>query len=174
MNRCCLGEQLAALVDGELDHTHRERAQRHLAHCATCRAEVDAHRRLKAMLAGLADEPALPASLTARLLALPTPDGDPLRVPAAGPVRPVTVRSTARPRPGRPPARSAHLRRRAAVGSALAVFGVTLALGAPQSAPPAPVDPGTDAFVVQHVGTTGEVPRVLKASITGGGPGPGG
>jgi hypothetical protein len=27
---------------------------------------------------------------------------------------------------------------------------------------------------VQHVGTTGEVPRVLEASFTGGGPGPGG
>jgi hypothetical protein len=89
-------------------------------------------------------------------------------------VRPVTVRTPARPRSGRPPSRRAHLRRRAAVGSALAVFGVALALGAPQSAPPAPVDPGTDAFVVQHVGTTGEVPRVLEASITGGGPGPGG
>jgi hypothetical protein len=66
------------------------------------------------------------------------------------------------------------VRRRAAVGSALAVFGVALALGAPQGAPPAPVDPGTDAFVVQHVRTTGEVPRVLEASITGGGSRPGG
>ncbi|MCY7364907.1 MAG: zf-HC2 domain-containing protein, partial [Frankiaceae bacterium] len=46
----CLGEQVAALVDGELDHAARERAQRHLAHCVTCRAEADAHRRLKVRL----------------------------------------------------------------------------------------------------------------------------
>jgi anti-sigma factor RsiW len=98
---CCLGQQVASLVDGELDHTRRERAQRHLAHCATCRAEVDAHRRLKSLLAGLADEPPLPAALTARLLALPTPDGDPLRPPAPAPVRPVTVRPASGPRAGR-------------------------------------------------------------------------
>jgi len=167
--------QVAALVDGELDHIGRERAHRHLAHCATCRAEVEAHRRLKSLLSGLADAPPLPVDLTARLLALPAPDGDPLRPPSPGPVRPVTVRHASGPRAGRPTGRrTGRRRRRAAVGSALAVFGVALALGAPQGPPPAPVDPGTDVFVVQHVQTTGEVPRVLEASITGGGPRPGG
>jgi anti-sigma factor RsiW len=174
MSGCCLGQQVAALVDGELDHTARERAQRHLAHCATCRAEVEAHRRLKALLAGLADAPPLPAALTARLLALPAPNGDPLRPPAPGPVRPVTVRPPSAPRTVRPAGRRTGRRRRAAVGSALAFFGVALALGTPQGPPPAPVDPGTDVFVVQHVQTTGEVPRVLEASITGGGSRPGG
>ena len=174
MSGCCLGEQLAALVDGELDHLRRERAQRHLAHCADCRVEVEAHRRLKALLSGLADEPALPAALTARLLALPAPDGDPLRRPPRGPVRPVTVRPPSGPRAGRPPGHRTGRRRRAAMGSALVVFGVALALGAPQGGPPVPVDPGTDAFVVQHVRTTGEVPRVLEASFTGRGSRPGG
>ena len=46
----CLAEVVAALVDGELDHAARERAQRHLLHCDACRAEVDAQRRLKARL----------------------------------------------------------------------------------------------------------------------------
>ncbi|WP_026413910.1 zf-HC2 domain-containing protein [Actinomadura oligospora] len=53
----CLGERLTALVDGELGHEERERALRHLAGCASCRAEADALRRLKARLRGLATPP---------------------------------------------------------------------------------------------------------------------
>lgn len=53
----CLGERLTALVDGELGHEERERALRHLAGCAACRAEADALRRLKARLRGLATPP---------------------------------------------------------------------------------------------------------------------
>jgi anti-sigma factor RsiW len=169
----CLGEQVAALVDGELDHAARERAQRHLAHCTPCRAEVDAHRRLKSRLHDLSSaEPALPDALTARLLAL-TPPGD-SRLPSPPPrgtVRPVSLRAAPGPAASRPAGRRPGLRRRTAVGSALAVLGAALALGGPQSAATAPVDPATDSFVVQHVGTTAEVPRVLEASVTGGGAG---
>lgn len=167
----CLGEQVAALVDGELDHAARERAQRHLAHCTPCRAEVDAHRRLKARLNGLSSaEPSLPDALTARLLALPAPGaGRPL--PPAGSVRPVSLRPAPGPQAGRPSSRRPGLRRRTAVGSALAVLGAALALGGPQRPAPVQVDPATDSFVVQHVGTTAEVPRVVEASLTGGGAG---
>ena len=173
MSRACLGEVAAALVDGELGHADRERAQRHLAHCATCRAEVDAHRSLKARLSRLStDAPEPGRALTDRLLALSVAGTD--RVPAApaSPARPVTVRPAAGPRGTRPPGRRAGLRRRVAVGSALAALGVlTLALGAPQTSGTTPVDPATDSFVVQHVDTTSEVPQVVRATLTGGGAG---
>ncbi len=164
----CLGERAAALVDGELDHVSRERAQRHLAHCPACRTEVEAQRRLKAALSGL-QAAAAPDALTARLLALQVPGTDRITAPC-GPVRPATVRPAAGPGNRRPRGRG--LRRRTAVGTAMAALGVVaLALGAPQTAASTPVDPATDSFVVQHVDTTSEVPRVVQAGFTGGGAG---
>ena len=162
----CLGEVAAALIDGELEHAARERAHRHLLHCAACRAEVEAQRRLKASLAALAPAPA-PDGLTARLMALQVPGTD--RVgPPVGPVRPATVRPAAGPANRRPRGRG--LRRRTAVGSAVAALGVVaLALGGPQSGATTPVDPGADSFVVEHVDTTSEVPRVVQARLSGGG-----
>jgi hypothetical protein len=66
----CLGETAAALVDGALDHDARDRALAHLARCATCRAEVDAQRRLKARLSTLGG-PSCPTGLANRLAAIP-------------------------------------------------------------------------------------------------------
>ena len=170
----CLGDVVAALVDGELEHAARERAQRHLAHCADCRVEVDAQRRLKARLTGAVDDPAPSDALTARLLGL-RPPGEPAALPrtALSPARPATARTAAGPalRPGAGPAalwdaaprpasrRRRGLRRGAAVGSAVAVLGAALALGSPQpSGPSTPIDPGTDAFVVDFVSTTSGAP----------------
>lgn len=45
-----LGDRVAALVDGELDHDSRDRIYAHLAHCAACRAELERHRMVKQML----------------------------------------------------------------------------------------------------------------------------
>lgn len=163
-----LGEVAAALVDGELDHAARERAHRHLAHCVSCRTEVDAQRRLKATLAGL-QPAAAPDALGARLMALQVAGTD--RISAGtGPVRPATVRA---PRgPGNRGPRSRGLRRRTAVGTAVAALGVVaLALGSPQSAATTPVDPAADSFVVEYVDTTSERPRVVQAGLTGGGAG---
>ena len=168
----CLGDVVAALVDGELDHAARERAQRHLAHCDACRAEVDAQRRLKARLHQV-PAPDVPDALTARLLAMTAPDVATL---AAGPARPVSVRPAARPvGRTRPAGRPSRRRRRAAAGSALAALGVAAALalgGQPPQRPSTPVDPGTDAFVAEFVDTTGggtTAPDVTSASLTTGG-----
>ncbi|GAB2811222.1 hypothetical protein GCM10022221_05830 [Actinocorallia aurea] len=49
----CLGERLTALVDGELDHAERDRAQAHLVLCAECRAEAEALRSVKRRLGAL-------------------------------------------------------------------------------------------------------------------------
>ena len=165
----CLGDVAAALVDGELDHAARERAQRHLAHCDTCRAEVDAHRSLKARLARLSTEAPEPGiALTDRLLAMSaagTTGTDRITTAPTGPVRPVTLRSPAGPGGVRP--RRHALRRRTTVGSAVVALGlVAVALGGAQTGPTTPVDPATDSFVVQHVDTTSEVPRVVRAGIS--------
>ncbi|MEV7087224.1 zf-HC2 domain-containing protein [Streptomyces sp. NPDC093085] len=75
-----LGDRLAALVDGELDHDARERVLAHLATCAKCKAEADAQRRLKNVFAQAAPPP-LSAGLLARLQGLP---GGPGSGPGAG------------------------------------------------------------------------------------------
>ncbi|MEV7522436.1 zf-HC2 domain-containing protein [Streptomyces sp. NPDC091371] len=74
-----LGDRLAALVDGELNHDARERVLAHLATCAKCKAEADAQRRLKSMFVESAPPP-LSAGLLARLQGLPGggPDGGPM------------------------------------------------------------------------------------------------
>ena len=175
----CLGDVVAALVDGELDHPARERAQRHLAHCASCRAEVDGQRRLKARLSGLApDVPPLDQLLTERLLQLSAGDSGPRR---SGPAAPGAGRPAGRPseRSGgsrRPPGQRLQ-RRRTAAGTALAAalsLTAAFALGSPPSRPPStPLDPGTDAFVVEFVNTTADVPAARRASLTNRGVGSG-
>ena len=173
----CLGDVVAALVDGELDHASREKAQRHLAHCLSCRAEVEAQRRVKSRL-GIVGEPDPSDGLTARLLGLAPPGPD---VVAVAPrlqergVRPATARTAPGPRiqTSRPASRAtvrstagpgadarragSRLQRRAGVGSALVVIGLgaVLALGSPSSqGPSTPVDPGSDTFVAEFVSTT--------------------
>ena len=197
----CLGDVVAALVDGELDHAARERAQRHLAHCTPCRTEVDAQRRLKARLTGTSTGEVAPSdALTARLLGLrPDPATGPAAAPQAAAAVPqaaaagttvgwrVQPRPQTGPRPTRPGTNRAvtagpgaerrrrpSLRRRAAVGSALAVLSAALVLGGPQATPATtPVDPGMDASVVDFgtttTGTTTTGTGSSTAGVAGGG-----
>ncbi|CAM5603069.1 Putative zinc-finger domain-containing protein OS=Streptomyces albaduncus OX=68172 GN=FHS32_006809 PE=4 SV=1 [Streptomyces griseoloalbus] len=69
-----LGDRLAALVDGELGHDARERVLAHVATCAKCKAEADAHRRLPNVFAAAAPPPPS-ESLLARLQGLPAGGG---------------------------------------------------------------------------------------------------
>jgi anti-sigma factor RsiW len=168
----CFGEQLTALVDGALSHTERDRVHAHLAGCPGCRAEVEAQRALKATLSGLAGStPPPPDALLGALRALAVPGIEPgaSRAPLpVGPDRP----GASRPRGERPsgplrPAagpgrarRRSRLRRTSTVGGGLLVLGVGVALmlGGPAAPASTPVDPGSDAFVVDFVSTTSEVP----------------
>ncbi|MGP3953354.1 zf-HC2 domain-containing protein [Streptomyces sp. 7N604] len=70
-----LGDRLAALVDGELEHDARERVLAHLATCGKCKAEADAQRRLKSVFAETAPPPPS-EGLLARLQGLPGADDD--------------------------------------------------------------------------------------------------
>jgi anti-sigma factor RsiW len=65
-----LGDQLSAVVDGELSGAELDRANAHLAHCCTCRDEAHALRRLKKQLRALAADVADSDDFTSRLLAI--------------------------------------------------------------------------------------------------------
>ncbi len=162
-----LGDAVTALVDGQLDHPARERVLGHLAHCAPCRGEVEAHRRLKASLTRLRALPVEPSpDLAARLLAAAaTRPATPPPSTRRGPRRP---RGAARP-PVRPLRARPSARRGAAAGVLLAVgLAGALALGAPDARRGArtPVDPASPAFVTAYVETTSEVPLTEPAFAT--------
>jgi hypothetical protein len=65
-----LGELVAALVDGALDHNARDRALAHVLRCDGCRLEVETQRRLKSQLQELAPPP-ISAGLADRLRSIP-------------------------------------------------------------------------------------------------------
>src|SRR3954454_16927985 len=93
----CPGELLSAFVDGEVDHATRERVLSHLLDCVPCRVEVDGLRTLKTRLSWAGAEKPLPsAALQGRLHQLVFPGVEPLQRPAAGTVRPRSVRPAAR------------------------------------------------------------------------------
>lgn len=114
-----LGERLTALVDGELGHDERDRVLAHLAGCTQCRAEAEAHRRLKQRLRSLGDlgdpatspDAAPSAELLTRLHAMGEPGGPipPRARPMPGAAKPPVA---ARPRAHRPHARRPGGRRR--------------------------------------------------------------
>jgi hypothetical protein len=63
-------EAVVAYVDGLLSPPAHDRAQRHLAGCAECRADVDVQRQVRALLRG-SDGPSLPSGLLGRLMDVP-------------------------------------------------------------------------------------------------------
>src|SRR3954447_9196341 len=156
----CPGELLSAFVDGEVDHATRERVLSHLLDCVPCRLEVDGLRHLKTRLSWAGAETPLPSpTLHARLHDLVVPGVDPVQRPAAGTVRPRSVRPAARASAPARPRRTTKFRRRTA-GGCIVALGLTAAflLGGPASREnEVKVDPGTDVFVADFVDSTGEV-----------------
>ncbi|MFD7625074.1 zf-HC2 domain-containing protein [Streptomyces sp. NPDC059851] len=162
-----LGDRLAALVDGELDHDARERVLAHLATCAKCKAEADAQRRLKTLFVESAPPP-LSAGLLARLQGLPGegpdgpsgPSGPPGPPGAFGYTAPVPAQEGFRIHEvGRP-------RRRFAFVAAGAVSLAAFALG------------GALPLELVEPNVRGEAPAsrrsaVPAAPMSGAGPGPG-
>lgn len=165
-----LGADLAALVDGELDHASRERVLRHLTSCEACRAEVEAQRRFKARLLGLGESAPPPASdLAARLRAVAASSSD-VPVASRGPLRPPAAPRVRRGSRG--PRGRGHRLPRTAVGGAVLVLGLgaVLVLGAPHRAPTrTPVDPTSDAFLLDYATTSGELPLPEPAGVSSAG-----
>lgn len=170
-----LGHRISALVDGELGHAARERAQAHVAHCAECRELLEAERSVKDLLAASA-VPGPSDSMLAALQALAQP-GNPVppraRTMPQGPVVPVL------PPPGRAPRgtradsrgpvaggpsgrgttrRTTRRARYAAVGAlsvAGLVLGTAFAAGAPRQSPSSVVPPAAELTVQHDVTTSG-------------------
>jgi anti-sigma factor RsiW len=172
-----LGQRISALVDGELGHQVRDRALAHIAHCPSCRVQLEEERHLKDRLA-TAPTPPGSSALTARLLGLADP-GEPMpprerRMPLTPvvPTLPAPGRGRGPTRPGgrneprRPgrlragPARSRRARYTAA--SAVSAGGLLVAAafmaGAAPPQPGAPVLPPAAELSVEHVATTSGQP----------------
>ncbi|MEU9253986.1 zf-HC2 domain-containing protein [Streptomyces sp. NPDC048270] len=188
-----LGDRLAALVDGELNHDARERVLAHLATCAKCKAEADAQRRLKTMFVESAPPP-LSAGLLARLQGLPGGGFDGPPGPGGPPAGdPLATFAYALPPASRPQQEGFRIhevgrpRRRFAFAAAGAVSLAALALGgampletvdptlrgespapASRSGPAVSVNDATvaDAFVRDRMPTPAAVPTLLSTAAT--------
>jgi anti-sigma factor RsiW len=165
-------DKLSAVVDGELDHDSRDKVLSHLVGCDTCRAEVDAQRRLKARMATV-EAPDPSTDLMQRLMGVSSFSPDPREE-----VRPVLTPAvtlfphrsafpagrTGRTRPGA--ARTTRSRRRTGVlgaaGSAAAVaslLGTAFVVGDPaRSEQPPTLQPPVTTFTSDHASATGGAP----------------
>lgn len=181
-----LGEQISALIDGELTGLELDRANAHLAACGRCRGEAAELRQLKRDLRALFDFSGDDA-LTGRLLAMADPDvpdvpdapDDRDRVPPQRPRREQDRPGRSadrRPPHGRSPARgTARSRGRYVLWSAISLFviGVGTAAftmgGAGGSASPGPkITPQLEMFSVEHAMISGDVPFPDPTQPTGG------
>jgi anti-sigma factor RsiW len=175
-----LGEQISALIDGELTGLDLDRANAHLAACGRCRAEAAELRQLKRDLRALFDINGDDA-LTGRLLAMAGPDvpDDRDRVPPQRLRREQDPRERStdrRPARGRSPARATARSRGRYVlwgGISLFVVGVGTAAftmgGAGGSASPGPkITPQLEMFSVEHAMISGDVPFPDPTEPTGG------
>ncbi|HEY5186303.1 MAG TPA: zf-HC2 domain-containing protein [Actinomycetes bacterium] len=139
------GDRLAALVDGLVPEPDRSRLLAHLAGCPQCRADYDAQRAVKGLLADLPGPPA-PASLAARLAALADPTGPGLAHPL--------------PEPQDEPVRAPHHRVLVASAGLFSVLllGLVTAYAVGGSPEGPAVTPPVSRFVREHAAVTSGVP----------------
>ena len=164
-------DRLSAVVDGALDHDSRDKVLSHLVSCDSCRAEVDAQRRLKARMAAL-ESPDLSTDLMQRLMGVSSFSPEPREEirPVLTPVSLFPQRSafpagrSGGTRPGT--SRTTRSRRRTGVlgaaGSAAAVaslLGTAFVIGDPaRSEQPPALQPPVASFSSDHASTTGGAP----------------
>ena len=165
-------DKLSAVVDGALDHDSRDKVLSHLVGCDTCRAEVDAQRRLKARMAAL-ESPDPATDLMQRLMGVSSFSPEPREEvrPVLTPAVTLFPQRSAFPagrsggtRPGAP--RTTRSRRRTGVlgaaGSAAAVaslLGTAFVVGDPaRSEQPPALQPPVASFSSDHASMTGGAP----------------
>ena len=164
-----LGEQISALIDGELTGAELDRANAHLAACERCRAEAAEMRQLKRALRALFEVES-DDELTRRLLGK-APPGWP--VPSRQDRREQYRRDRGKgPRDKRPRGRGGRgdgdaprSRARYVVWSAVSLFVVGIgaaafSMGGGGGGAPAPkITPQLEMFSVQHAIVSGTVPE---------------
>jgi anti-sigma factor RsiW len=184
-----LGDQLSALVDGELSGAELDRANAHLAACGACRVEAHALRRLKHDLRSLAEPAGVTDNdqITSRLLAMAAKAGADAQVPrqrrGGNPGvsadlggRRRRLRATGR-RTGTGPytvtgrvGRAALRRRRGRyvlwTTLSLIVVGIGTAFGIGGGSPGLKVTPQLEVFDAQHAVTSGDVPFADPAELS--------
>jgi anti-sigma factor RsiW len=164
-------DKLSAVVDGALDHDSRDKVLSHLVGCDTCRAEVDAQRRLKARLTAV-ESPEPSVDLMQRLMGVSSFSPEPREEvrPVLTPAVSLFPRRSAFPagrtgatRPGAP--RNVRSRRRTGVlgaaGSAAAVaslLGTAFVVGDPARQEPPTLQPPVASFTSDHASTTSGAP----------------
>ena len=186
-----LGDQLSALVDGELSGAELDRANAHLAACGACRVEANALRRLKHELRSLAEmvEVSDTDEITGRLLAMAANTGPDAQVPRQreggdsgdpadlGGRRPRRLRATgsrARTGPYGGTARGSRTGRRLRRGRyvlwttlSLVVVGIGTAFGMGGGGSTGPrVTPQLEVFDAQHAVSSGDVPFSDPAELS--------
>ena len=159
-----LGEQISALIDGELTGAELDRANAHLAACERCRAEAAEMRQLQRALRALFEVDG-DDDLTGRLLAMAGPGGP---VPSPQARREQYRRGRGKgPRDKRPRGRgdrdSARSRARYVVWSAVSLFVVGLgaaafSMGGGGGTPAPKITPQLEMFSVEHAIVSGTVP----------------
>ena len=159
-----LGDQISALIDGELTGADLDRANAHLAACGRCRAEAAELRQLKRDLRALFEVDGDDA-LTRRLLAVAGPGGPvPSRRLRREQYRLERSRDEQAPRGRERDYRTARPRSRYVLWSVISLFviGVGAAaftMGAGGTASPGPkVTPQLEMFSVEHAIISGDVP----------------
>jgi len=164
-----LGEQISALIDGELTGAELDRANAHLAACERCRTEAAEMRELKRALRALFEVDG-DDRLTSRLLAMAGPGGP---VPSRQDRREQYRRERGKgprgkgPRDKRPRDRddgdSVRSRARYVVWSAVSLFVVGIgaaafSMGGSGGAPAPKITPQLEMFSVEHAIVSGTVP----------------
>jgi anti-sigma factor RsiW len=165
-----LGEQISALIDGELTGAELDRANAHLAACEDCRAEAAEERQLKRALRALFEVDAND-QLTARLLRDAGKGGP---VPSPQDRREQYRRDRGKgPRDKRPRGRgdrgggdgrdAVRSRARYVVWSAVSLFVVGIgaaafSMGGGSGAPAPQITPQLEMYSVEHAIVSGTVP----------------
>jgi anti-sigma factor RsiW len=166
-----LGDQLSALVDGELSGAELDRANAHVAACGACCVEANALRRLKHDLRALA-EVSDSGEVTKRLLAMTSQANQGGPGPASQPGHEHGQRRQARTMSQHSAGRLINRRRgRYVLWStvSLVIVGIgTAAFGmGGSSGPTGPqITPQLEVFDVQHAITSGDVPFDDPADVS--------
>jgi anti-sigma factor RsiW len=165
-----LGEQISALIDGELTGAELDRANAHLAACERCRAEAAEMRQLKRALRALF-EVDCDDELTRRLLREAGPGGP---VPSRQDRREQYRRDRGKgPRDKRPRGRGdgdeQRSRARYVVWSAVSLFVVGIgaaafSMGGGGAAPAPKITPQLEMFSVEHAIVSGTVPEPAQTT----------